>query len=332
MTQNPLVSVLIPVYNAGKYFEAALFSIINQTYPYLEIIIINDGSTDGCLAILTTISDSRIKLITQANKGKAAALNKALEILHGDYFIIQDADDKSYPQRVEKQLHVMQQHVELAAVYIGYDLLLANQPFAPTFEAISVQQCQALIADFKHPGHDASGMYRLSLIKHFRFDQSLQIGQGIDFILQVGEQFPIICLDKCLYSYRINDQSITHENVANNHKSVNLIRKKACARRQLNFEDFKVSFKKTTGLFNYRHTDIHVIPHCMKSVLNLKLRHQFRAAFYVGWQCIVLQPLNPYYYKPLLYVIAPLIIIKCYRYSKRLLFHSSLGNGFFYGR
>ena len=80
MDNRPLVTVIIPVFNAGAYLRPAVESIINQTYSNLEIIIIDDGSTDNCINTITDIikQDSRVLLISQKNAGKAAALNRAV--------------------------------------------------------------------------------------------------------------------------------------------------------------------------------------------------------------------------------------------------------------
>ena len=78
MKNNPLVSVLIPVYNAGEYLRPALKSIIEQTYSNLEIIVIDDGSTDACIDTITDVKDSRIRIVSQENAGKSAALNYGL--------------------------------------------------------------------------------------------------------------------------------------------------------------------------------------------------------------------------------------------------------------
>lgn len=314
---TPLVSVLIPVYNAGEYLQEAVLSIVNQSYPHLEIIIIDDGSTDGCIETINTINDARIKLIRQKNKGIATTLNRALEEAQGEYFIIQDADDKSYLQRIEKQLECMLGHFELAAVYSGHDLILNNQHFAPSFEYIGVKKCRQLIALFKIPAHDASGMYRLSLIGNMRFDESLFIEQSIDYILRVGENFSMMCLGQCLYSYRINYNSTTRQDINKNNSSINAVRQKACQRRKLAVNDFKMPLQKTALFFKHRHADSHIIPHCMESVVQLKGRQNLSEAFHVSWQCCRLHPLDPYYYKPLLYVIIPLRFIKKYRQVKQ---------------
>lgn len=92
---NPKISVIIPVYNVEKYLEKCLLSILNQTFDSLEIIVINDGSTDGSADILKqfSVKDKRLKVINQTNKGVSAARNKGLSLARGDYVSFIDSDD-----------------------------------------------------------------------------------------------------------------------------------------------------------------------------------------------------------------------------------------------
>jgi glycosyltransferase involved in cell wall biosynthesis len=316
MSAPPLISVLIPVYNAGDYLVDAVKSIVKQTYSNLEIIIINDGSTDGCIKTISGIDDFRIRIIHQDNQGKAAALNHALELLKGTYFIIQDADDISYPERIEQQLACLQKSPKLAAVYCRHDLILEDKQFAPNFAECNAAQCEALIEGFKIPAHDATGMYKMSLIEDMRFDELLRIGQGVDFVLRVGEKYPVMCLGACLYTYRINYNSTIRQDVSKNNLSVNLIREKACERRNLEFELFKISFPRPSLFFKHRGGDTHIIPHCMESVLSLKSRQQWLTALGVGWKCCTLHPFDPYYYKPLIYALIPDSFVTLYRKCK----------------
>ena len=91
----PLISVIVPVYNTEKYLKDCLEGIVNQTYQNLEILCINDGSTDGSLAILSEYAgkDERIKVIDQENKGVARARNTGLDHVTGEYITFLDADD-----------------------------------------------------------------------------------------------------------------------------------------------------------------------------------------------------------------------------------------------
>ena len=90
-----LVSVVIPVYNVEKYVEKCLDSVINQTYQNLEIIIVNDGSTDNSLSVCQKkkLSDSRIKLINKENGGLSSARNAGIECAQGEFICFIDSDD-----------------------------------------------------------------------------------------------------------------------------------------------------------------------------------------------------------------------------------------------
>lgn len=87
------ISVILPVFNNEKYIRKAIESVLNQTFKDFELIIVNDGSTDGTLDIIKSFDDSRIRLISQENRGPGAARNKALEIAGGDYVMYLDSDD-----------------------------------------------------------------------------------------------------------------------------------------------------------------------------------------------------------------------------------------------
>ena len=104
-----LVSVIVPVYNVSPYLREALDSVINQTYKELEIIIVDDGSTDGSASIYEeyAASDPRIKLIHQANKGLSGARNTGLEHATGEFVSFIDSDDSISPMFIESLVNAM---------------------------------------------------------------------------------------------------------------------------------------------------------------------------------------------------------------------------------
>jgi glycosyltransferase involved in cell wall biosynthesis len=102
---SPLVTVTMPVYNAGKYLRLAVLSIVKQTFTNWELLIIDDGSTDNALDSITDIQDGRIRILRDgANKGLAARLNEAIDLARGKYFARMDQDDVSYPERLMRQV------------------------------------------------------------------------------------------------------------------------------------------------------------------------------------------------------------------------------------
>lgn len=106
---DPLISVVMPVYNGGKYLQEAIESILNQTEGDFEFIIIDDGSTDGSPSLIEKYReiDSRIKVITQENRGLISSLNTGIDQAKGKYIARMDADDISLPYRFEKQVELL---------------------------------------------------------------------------------------------------------------------------------------------------------------------------------------------------------------------------------
>ncbi|MFR9166729.1 MAG: glycosyltransferase family 2 protein [Dysgonomonas sp.] len=111
MSEYPLVSVLLPCYNTEKYVEEAVYSLLNQTYGNIEIIAIDDCSTDSTNAILHKLSekDSRVKVFkNDINLKLIKTLNKGITLCNGKYIARMDADDISLPERIEKEVQFLE--------------------------------------------------------------------------------------------------------------------------------------------------------------------------------------------------------------------------------
>src|SRR5215467_8142244 len=102
---TPLVSVVIPAYNAGAYIEDALDSVFRQTFPRLEVIVVDDGSTDDTRSRLEPYR-SRIHYVWQTNNGSGAARNRGIDVSSGDYIAFLDADDLWSPEKLQIQLGI----------------------------------------------------------------------------------------------------------------------------------------------------------------------------------------------------------------------------------
>ncbi|OOQ57279.1 glycosyltransferase family 2 protein [Mucilaginibacter pedocola] len=100
---EPKITVLMPAYNAGKYIGEAIASVLAQTFTNFELMIVNDGSTDDTLDIISSFDDNRIVVIHQSNKGVSAALNTGLKYARAPYIARFDADDVCYPNRLQLQ-------------------------------------------------------------------------------------------------------------------------------------------------------------------------------------------------------------------------------------
>lgn len=309
VTTEPLVSVLISVYNAGEYLRPSVDSILSQTYSNLEILIINDGSTDNCMDTIADLNDPRTHIISQTNSGKAVALNVGLEESSGMFYAIHDADDISHPRRIEHQVRCMLEHRDLAAVFTGHDIILDGRRLAPRFAAKSIQQCRQDIEQIFMPAHDPTAMFRLSMVRNMRYEPNLKVAQGLDYILRVGELYPMMVLGECLYSYRIHSFSNTRQNLTRRQLMVREVLRRAFERR--GFSPLGVAAEA-----RHRERKTGIIPHFMESVLDQRRASQSWQALKTALVCLQLHPYDPYYYKPLVYSLAPLALIKAYHRRK----------------
>lgn len=105
---QPLVSVIIPVFNSEKYLNVAIASVLDQTYKNLELLLVDDGSTDESLAIAQGFASEKVKVLHQQNAGASAARNKGLNEAKGEYIQFLDADDLIAPEKIAFQLELLQ--------------------------------------------------------------------------------------------------------------------------------------------------------------------------------------------------------------------------------
>jgi len=106
---KPLVSILIPIYNAENYLQETINSALNQTWQKIEIILVDDGSMDNSLAIAKTYESKKVKVISQKNQGASRARNRALKEAQGDFIQYLDADDLLAPDKIEMQIKLLKQ-------------------------------------------------------------------------------------------------------------------------------------------------------------------------------------------------------------------------------
>jgi len=128
MKTIPLITIIICTYNRYKFLKEAIHSIKNQTWKNLEIIIINDGSTDQTKAYLSMIemNDSRFRIFSNKNQGYTCALNRALQHASGEYIAIHDDDDRALPQKIENQFAYLQKHPDVDIIGCGLIIIDEN--------------------------------------------------------------------------------------------------------------------------------------------------------------------------------------------------------------
>lgn len=120
------VSVIIPAYNAMRYLPETLESVLNQTFKDFEVIVVNDGSSDETEQWVGRVSDSRVRLISQANQGASKARNTGIANARGEYIAFLDADDLWAPTKLEKQVALLDSHEKAGLVYTWVESIDQN--------------------------------------------------------------------------------------------------------------------------------------------------------------------------------------------------------------
>lgn len=123
----PKISVILPVYNGQDYLEAAVASVLSQSFGDFELLIINDGSSDNSASIVEKMGDPRIRFFQQTNRGLAATLNRAISLARGEYIARQDQDDVYLPARLQKQVEFLDTHPDVGMVGTSAEIFAGNE-------------------------------------------------------------------------------------------------------------------------------------------------------------------------------------------------------------
>ena len=131
-TERPLVSVVIPCYNQAEYLGEAIRSVLSQSYTPVEIIVVNDGSTDDTALVASSFSE--VTLINQENRGLSAARNSGIRGSHGSMLVFLDADDRLLPEALSAGVACLAEHPDCAFAYGQYQFINADGEFLRVFE------------------------------------------------------------------------------------------------------------------------------------------------------------------------------------------------------
>lgn len=213
---NKLISVMMPAYNAEQYIEEAIESLLAQTYTHWELIVVNDGSTDRTVEIVSRFTDPRIRLIHQKNGGESAARNTALDHMNGEWLAYLDSDDAYLPNHLEVTAAYLEEHPDRDAVYTdGYHIdpdghrmkTLSSRRRGP-FEGKLFEQ---LITSSDVFGPPLCVVLRRQIITDhaLRYDTRIVIGPDWDFFIQYSEHANFGYLDEQTCLYRVHFTNIT---------------------------------------------------------------------------------------------------------------------------
>jgi glycosyltransferase involved in cell wall biosynthesis len=216
LSNQPLVSIMMPAYNVEKFIGQAIESVINQTYPEWELILVNDGSKDGTANVIANYRDPRIKVISQLNCGESVARNTALKVVKGEYLAFLDADDVFLPDHLELAMGYLLNHPETDAVYTDGHYCDGDGKLIQTLSSLRRGPFEGRIFEELVRASDVFGPPTCVVLRHsivsqhdLKFDPAIIIGPDWDFLPQYAEHASFGYIDQPTCLYRVHQTNVT---------------------------------------------------------------------------------------------------------------------------
>ena len=200
---GPLVSVVIPVFNGERFLREAVQSVFDQDYAPLEIIIVDDGSTDGTATVAKSLPET-VRYLHQTNRGPAAARNRGIEHARGDLIAFTDADDLWPAHKLELQLPYLNSDARI-------DIVLGRIQQVLLSETVAGQTQSQELADPAFSVNLGSAVIRKSLFERVGlFDETMRYSEDFDWFMRAREGgAAIVTIDEVALLYRQHEQNMT---------------------------------------------------------------------------------------------------------------------------
>lgn len=220
MQKSPLVSVIIPMYNASKFIEKCIKSILNQDYPRFELILINDGSTDDTEMICKFYKneDKRIRYFYRENSGVSSARNFGLKQILGKYVLFVDADDWCETTYISTLLEAISMNNSNLAI-CGYSICEENknniEVTYPYIYLTKKEYLREVIKDDGFKGMLWNKIFKSEIIKinSLKFTEEVLVSEDLLFCVQYAEYINNVnIVNSIVYNYRINNNGAVHSN------------------------------------------------------------------------------------------------------------------------
>jgi glycosyltransferase involved in cell wall biosynthesis len=207
---TPRISVVLAVRNGERHLEESVRSVLAQSFDDFELIVVDDGSTDGTAGIVAALqsADPRVVAVRQENQGLAASLNRGLALARAEYVARQDADDLSVPDRFARQIAFLEQHPSVAAVGSSADVIDRSGAVVGALRAERGAPAvkRGLLTLRSTPVHGSMMMRRDVVLAAGGYRVSFPVGQDYDLWLRLSSRFEIDNIADVLYQWRLDPE------------------------------------------------------------------------------------------------------------------------------
>lgn len=211
----PTVTVFIPAYNASRYLQETLNSVLDQSFSDFELLVVDDGSTDDTPRMLDEFcrQDPRVRVVTnERNKGRPATRNVGLRLARGRYLALMDADDYCVPERLALQVAYLDNHPQVDVVSGLWGKVDADgQPFRSTDQRMRCLTSREVAARmlFDCPIHQPTIMARTDVLKQYQYDESFPVAQDHELWARMSVERCFAVLPEILLYYRQHEAQAT---------------------------------------------------------------------------------------------------------------------------
>ena len=208
-----MVTVFIPVYNGERYLKESLESVLRQTYNNLEILIVNDGSTDRSCEIIQHYQDERIRLVhNDGNKGLPYTRNRGLSEARGEYFATLDCDDIAFPKRIKLQVEFLERHRDIDVATTDY-LAFSGYLAKPIRNRNTSDETKINLIFGSSFICNSTSMIRMSSIRKWgiRYNEKCFVAQDTELWAQISKVGKIANIPKVLGKYRTGHENVTRK-------------------------------------------------------------------------------------------------------------------------
>ncbi len=212
---NPLMTIVMPAYNASRYLSESIESVLNQTFNDFQLLIIDDGSTDNTSDIARRYcqQDSRVKLVSQTNQGVSVTRNKGIGLTDSKLIAFLDADDKWFPDKLASHIAHFNENINLGISFAKIEFLTADGKHTGHVSSASLNQLKAEHFLYENPTITVSNLVvRREVFQEITpFDRNMNYAEDLDFLLRVicSDRWHIEGINKVLMGYRASESGLS---------------------------------------------------------------------------------------------------------------------------